>query len=102
MQNDAATGSLESEPALVKAINVTGRVQGVWFRKNTLQQAQRRQLEGWVMNLEDGSVQVHVQGPQSQVKELIDWLWKGSPLSRVDHLDIVDAEPLVMSGFEIR
>ena len=102
MLNDATTAPLGSEPALVKAINVSGRVQGVWFRKNTLQQAQKRQLEGWVMNLEDGSVQVHVQGPESQVMDLIDWLWKGSPLSRVDHLDIVDAKPLVMTGFEIR
>jgi len=102
MQNDITSAPLESEPALVKAINVSGRVQGVWFRKNTLHQAQKRELEGWVMNLDDGSVQVHVQGPESQVTDLIDWLWKGSPLSRVDHLDIVDAEPLVMTGFEIR
>ncbi|MDX1396919.1 MAG: acylphosphatase [Oceanospirillum sp.] len=102
MQKGIATDFTPSEPALVKAINVSGRVQGVWFRKNTLQQAQKRQLEGWVMNLEDGSVQVHLQGPESQVQDMIDWLWKGSPLSRVDHLDIVDAEPIVMAGFEIR
>lgn len=102
MQNDSVAETAQSEPALVKAINVSGRVQGVWFRKNTQQQAQKRQLEGWVMNLDDGSVQVHVQGPESQVTELIEWLRRGSPLSRVDHLDIVDAEPLVMQGFEIR
>lgn len=102
MQNDITRAPLDPEPALVKAINVTGRVQGVWFRKNTLQQAQKRQLEGWVMNMEDGSVQVHLQGAESQVRDMIGWLRKGSPLSRVDHLDISDADPLVMDGFEIR
>lgn len=102
MQNRSGQETGCSELALVKAINVSGRVQGVWFRKNTLQQAQKRQLEGWVMNLEDGSVQVHVQGPKAQVEDLIEWLWKGSPLSRVDDVRIADAEPLVLSGFEIR
>ena len=87
---------------LVKAINVTGRVQGVWFRKNTHQQAEKRLLEGWVMNLDDGSVQVHVQGPKDEVEDLIEWLWKGSPLSRVDHVHIVDTDPLALTGFHIR
>ncbi|WP_202931201.1 acylphosphatase [Oceanospirillum linum] len=102
MQKESVTRDMATELPWVKVITVTGRVQGVWFRKNTLHQAQKRQLEGWVMNLDDGSVLVHVQGPKSRVEDLIAWLWKGSPLSRVDHLDIADAKPLVINGFEIR
>lgn len=102
MQKQSAPALDQDTQVLIKAINVVGRVQGVWFRKNTLQQAQKRGLEGWVMNLDDGSVQVHVQGAADQVNDLIDWLGKGSPLSRVDQLHVVDTDPLALIGFEIR
>ena len=38
-------------------VYVTGRVQGVYFRQNTRQQAQLRSVKGWVRNLSDGRVE---------------------------------------------
>ncbi|HSG65414.1 MAG TPA: acylphosphatase, partial [Gammaproteobacteria bacterium] len=46
--------------ASVRAVRclVAGRVQGVWFRAATRQEAQRRGLAGWARNLPDGRVEV--------------------------------------------
>lgn len=78
---------------------VTGRVQGVWFRKNTRDQAEKLGLSGWAVNADDGSVQVHAQGDEGQVEALMQWLWKGSPLSRVDHVQVQECQCLELDGF---
>ena len=39
---------------------ITGRVQGVWFRGWTQEEARRRSLDGWVMNRRDGAVEAAV------------------------------------------
>lgn len=56
---------------------VTGRVQGVWFRGSTQQQALRLGLAGYAKNLDDGSVEVVACGVQSAVEQLHEWLWQG-------------------------
>lgn len=83
-------------------LRISGRVQGVWFRKNTLQQAQKRQLTGWVRNLDDGSVEAFVQGPADQVDDMILWCHQGSPLSRVDQVEASEQPLQSFTGFEIR
>ncbi|MBI3451474.1 MAG: acylphosphatase, partial [Rhodospirillales bacterium] len=35
-------------------VTIAGRVQGVWFRGWTVEQATRRGLRGWVRNRRDG------------------------------------------------
>ena len=67
---------------------ITGRVQGVAFRWETLRAAQRFEVNGWVRNLRDGRVEALVEGPRQQVNDLIDWCREGPPIARVDSLDI--------------
>ena len=67
---------------------ISGRVQGVAFRWETLQAADRCQVHGWVRNLADGRVEAVVEGPRQQVTDLIEWCRKGPPFARVDRLDI--------------
>ena len=64
---DAPVVALESENASVHIL-VAGRVQGVWFRDNTVRQARARGLVGWVKNLRDGRVEIVAQGPISNVR----------------------------------
>lgn len=65
-------------------ITVTGKVQGVWFRKYTLQKARGLKLLGIVKNQSDGSVYIEAVGDKKTFNDFIDWLkTEGSPLSQV-------------------
>ena len=66
---------------------VTGRVQGVWFRKNTQEQAENLGLTGWVRNLEDGRVEVKAFGDDEPIQIMHTWLSKGPRLANVIHLE---------------
>jgi acylphosphatase len=62
---------------------IEGRVQGVWFRETTRQEATRLGLCGWVKNRLDGSVEVVVEGPREKVETLTAWCHHGPPIARV-------------------
>lgn len=62
---------------------ISGKVQGVWFRASTKEQAVRLQLTGWARNLPDGRVEVMVAGEVEQVAKLHEWLKHGPPLADV-------------------
>jgi len=62
---------------------VTGRVQGVWFRQATKEQALSLGLKGWVRNLNDGRVEVLATGENKAVRQLEAWLGKGPQLANV-------------------
>jgi acylphosphatase len=72
---------------------IRGRVQGVFYRANTAEQASARGLAGWVRNLPDGAVEAVVEGQPDAVEGLIDWCRGGPPHARVDSIDIEDEEP---------
>ena len=79
---------------------VTGRVQGVWFRSATQDQARRLGVVGWAKNLPDGEVEVLMCGSQEAVATLEQWLHKGPPLARVESV-ATQEEPLQhLSTFE--
>ncbi|WP_207484293.1 acylphosphatase [Arenibaculum pallidiluteum] len=71
-------------------IVVTGRVQGVWYRGWTVEQAAGRGLDGWVRNRSDGSVEAVVAGDPAEVDALVEACRSGPPAARV--MDVV-AEP---------
>jgi acylphosphatase len=63
---------------------VFGRVQGVWFRETTRKQAIALGIAGSAINRADGSVEVIACGKGQAIAVFQEWLWEGSPLSRVD------------------
>ncbi|CAE8700997.1 unnamed protein product, partial [Polarella glacialis] len=56
---------------------ISGKVQGVFYRNNTVKQAQERGLFGWVRNLQDGRVELQTQGPKGAVEDLLRWCHQG-------------------------
>jgi acylphosphatase len=78
---------------------VRGRVQGVWFRASTRQQAERLGLTGEAVNLADGRVEVIACGPEARLDELAAWLWQGPELARVDDVSSEALPPRQFSGF---
>lgn len=66
---------------------VSGKVQGVWFRAATREQALRLHLRGFARNLDDGSVEVVATGDHAALEALAAWLHSGPPLARVDQVE---------------
>jgi acylphosphatase len=58
-------------------VYVSGKVQGVFFRQTTVDQAQSHDVYGWVRNLPDGRVEAVFEGEESSVKALVDFCRKG-------------------------
>ncbi len=71
---------------------VTGRVQGVGFRYYVHKKANELGLKGWVKNTVDGHVQVMAQGDESVLDTLVDYLYVGPPLARIDKISKVETQ----------
>lgn len=80
---------------------ITGLVQGVWYRKCTADAAVEIGVDGYVRNLPNGSVEVLASGTEQQIAALESALWKGSPASKVEDIQIESTEDAVDSGFEV-
>ena len=71
----------------IRHVIVRGRVQGVGFRAFVEVEALRRQLEGWVRNRHDGSVEAVFAGPPGLVQAMLEACRRGPSHARVDALD---------------
>jgi len=71
---------------------VTGKVQGVYFRASTQEQAIEHAISGYVKNSPDGSVEVLACGEQPNVEKLMKWLEQGSEYSEVDKVEVNEVE----------
>ncbi len=67
---------------------VTGKVQGVYFRQNTMRTAKHHGATGWVRNLDDGRVEAVIEGEEDSVRKVVDWCHQGPPASKVDAVDV--------------
>ena len=83
-------------------VTVTGRVQGVFFRGWTRQQAEALGVSGWVRNCPDGHVEAHVEGDDAAVGQMSDRMRRGPPSAQVEELRTWDVEPCGFDGFEVR
>ncbi len=70
---------------------ISGRVQGVFYRKFTQDIAATLGLQGWIRNLDNGDVECLVCGEEAEVEKLIVWLRQGPPYAKVTAVDIFDA-----------
>lgn len=80
-------------------VTITGRVQGVWFRGWTVQEAASRRLAGWVRNRRDGSVEALFQGEDDAVRSMLDACLNGPAMARVDNIQSAETAPQDLSDF---
>lgn len=86
---------------------ITGKVQGVWFRAGTRDEALRLGLCGYASNRVDGRVEVLAVGATDAIEQLFNWLQHGPPQARVDAVERCDTGAstdveLGAMGFQIR
>lgn len=83
------------------SISISGRVQGVGFRAWTVRQALQLGVTGWVKNLPDGQVAVHVQGDQQLIQQFCDMLWSGPEGADVQSVLCQPAHVASFTSFEV-
>lgn len=69
---------------------ISGRVHGVYFRAYTQQTARLIGITGEVRNLPDGRVEAIFEGDVDNVKKMLAWCNEGSPMSRVDSVEVLN------------
>ena len=72
---------------------VSGRVQGVYYRASTQQQARRLAVAGWVRNRPDGSVEAWLEGAPDAVEALLAWMRRGPAGARVTDITVTETLP---------
>lgn len=82
-------------------ITITGKVQGVFYRKSAQAKARALGLTGWVKNLETGGVLAEVQGEPFGVEEFMRWCHQGPERARVTRVEAESVPPGSDSGFRI-
>ena len=67
---------------------IEGRVQGVFFRASTRDEARARGLAGWARNLPDGRVEALFEGDKQVVEDMLKWCHQGPPHAYVDQVEV--------------
>lgn len=83
-------------------VMIRGKVQGVWYRGWTVEQALAKGLRGWVRNRRDGAVEALFIGLPDKVEAMIEACRSGPPAARVDTVERFSAEDGGVQGFEQR
>lgn len=85
-----------------KHIVAEGHVQECGFRYYTMMAARKYHLTGWVMNCEDGTVEMEVQGKPLNIHVFMNDIKTGNRFARVDHLWVSDREVIAERGLQMR
>ena len=90
----------------IRQVRITGRVQGVGYRAWIEHQARNHDLEGWVRNRRDGSVEALFAGPEDLVAEMIARARRGPSSAQVDDVaaqwdEITDLSAAKQANFKL-
>ena len=87
---------------VARKVRVFGRVQGVFFRQWTVNQARALGVSGWVRNCADGTVEAHVVGDRQAVARMVAAMHDGPSRAQVEDVLVEPVEPDGVSGFSVR
>ncbi len=83
-------------------IHILGKVQGVWYRKSTQDQARKLGIFGFVQNEPDGSVYAEVEGPSQKIEAFLSWCEHGPTNAKVLKVHTQNGDMKHFETFEIR
>jgi len=79
-------------------VRVFGFVQGIGYRSWTKRKAEELGLKGWVKNLQDGSVEAHLEGEEKVLNQMIELMKKGPRFARVEKIEVKTEDQI--KGYE--
>jgi acylphosphatase len=92
----------EGQAAKRVRVVVHGRVQGVFFRGSTEEEAALAGVAGWVRNRADGAVEAVFEGSAAAVAHMVEFVHQGPRWAQVSRVEVVDESPEGLSGFGVR
>jgi acylphosphatase len=92
----------EAGSVVRRAVIVSGRVQGVFFRARCRDEARSADVSGWVSNEPDGTVHAVFEGEPEAVDALVEWCRHGPPQAVVTDVEVTEEEPRGEQGFRAR
>ncbi|MBK7811535.1 MAG: acylphosphatase [Saprospiraceae bacterium] len=84
------------------SILVTGKVQGVGFRRWVLDQAKKHGISGWTANLPDGKVEIHAEGSSENLIQFVKGVRTGPIGSKVENICIKLVKIIDYQSFTIK
>ncbi|XP_057427294.1 uncharacterized protein LOC130720640 [Lotus japonicus] len=96
----AMTTPQPSSDSKTERVVIKGRVQGVWYRNWTVDNATELGLKGWVRNRKDGSVEALFSGKPDAVKEMEQRCRRGPPDAVVTGLEVFPSDDDPGTGFQ--
>ncbi len=82
-------------------LKISGKVQGVWYRKSTCDEARRLGLKGFVRNQPDGSVYAEAEGEEEVLEQFVAWCKIGPRLARVTEVVVEEGPVVQFTTFEV-
>jgi acylphosphatase len=87
---------------IARKLRLFGRVQGVFFRQWTVDQARQLGIAGWVRNRSDGSLEAHLEGEEEAISQLAERMRGGPSQARVEDVMIDEATLEDLKAFAVK
>jgi acylphosphatase len=82
-------------------IEISGKVQGVFFRATAKEMAQHHNISGWIKNSEPGKVEALVTGKEEDIEEFISWCRFGPERANVEKVITAGKDLQTFDKFEV-
>jgi acylphosphatase len=83
------------------AIRVSGKVQGVFFRASTKEEADKLGIKGFVRNENNGDVYIEAEGEENPLLKFLKWCEHGPGRARVDNIQVEEGPIKNFKHFEV-
>lgn len=80
---------------------VKGKVQGVFFRAEAKESADKLGVKGWIKNHDDGNVEIMAKGTDQELESFIDWCRNGPHKANVTNVIVTPLHIDNLDSFEI-
>ncbi len=101
MQFGRVVITLQEKILLTIHLEITGKVQGVFFQASAKEMADKAGVTGWVKNTPEGRVEAMITGTKAQLKQFADWCKKGPAKAKVENVLVTEREETFFKDFEV-
>ncbi len=82
-------------------LEISGKVQGVFFRASAKEVAECYKISGWIRNTNDRKVEALITGEDEDILRFIEWCKQGPEKAKVEHVSTIEIRLQIFEGFEV-